>query len=56
MKKYNGYEIAAVNTAGLWYTVVFKNDKCVYSGVAGHEKRGNAFTEGEVLIDEGLAG
>ena len=47
MIKFEGYEIGAVNSGGKWYATVFKDDKCVYSGVNGFTVRQGAIDEGE---------
>ncbi len=48
------FEVQAVNTAGFWYAMVLVDGKVVYSGKAGHTKRGNAINEGQEMVDEGL--
>jgi hypothetical protein len=46
MKRYKGFEIYAVNTNGLWYTLVFKNNKCVFSDKYSWASRSHALGVG----------
>ena len=50
MIKFEGYEIYAVNTKGLWYCLVFKDGKGVHSGKIGYTYREGAITEGKLKI------
>ena len=40
------YIITAVNTAGLWYAMVFNGDTIAYSSKAGYADRQDAIWEG----------
>lgn len=52
MIKFNGYEITAINSNGLWYAYVSKNDKTVFSDSKGVKDRDEAIKNAEAHVVE----